>query len=83
MLKYFSERIPAAFVYAGIDVECNGLSGTRGEPTDQPVFDGRRHDRVRQPVCLGDCDRPERSQPPWTVQAFLAPSPNACIADLA
>jgi hypothetical protein len=32
MLKYFSERIPATFVYAGIDVERNGLlSGTRGE----------------------------------------------------
>jgi hypothetical protein len=32
MLKYFSERIPATLVYAGIDVECNGLlSGTRGE----------------------------------------------------
>lgn len=31
MLKYFSERIPAT-VYAGIDVERNGLlSGTRGE----------------------------------------------------
>ncbi len=32
MLKYFSERIPATFVYAGIDVERNGpLSVTRGE----------------------------------------------------
>jgi hypothetical protein len=32
MLKYFSERIPATFVYAGIDVERNGLlSGIRGE----------------------------------------------------
>ncbi|WNV83032.1 AAA family ATPase [Umezawaea sp. Da 62-37] len=32
MLKYFSERIPATFVYAGIDVERAGLlSGTRGE----------------------------------------------------
>jgi hypothetical protein len=32
MLKYFSERIPATFAYAGIDVERNGLlSGTRGE----------------------------------------------------
>lgn len=32
MLKYFSERIPATFVYAGIDVERVGLlSGTRGE----------------------------------------------------
>lgn len=31
MLKYFSERIPATFVYAGIDVEPAGLlSGTRG-----------------------------------------------------
>jgi Bacterial TniB protein len=31
-LKYFSERIPATFVYAGIDVERAGLlSGTRGE----------------------------------------------------
>jgi hypothetical protein len=30
-LKYFSERIPATFVYAGIDVEREGLfSGTRG-----------------------------------------------------
>jgi hypothetical protein len=30
-LKYFSERIPATFVYAGIDVERQGLfSGTRG-----------------------------------------------------
>ncbi|CUU59762.1 DNA transposition protein, AAA+ family ATPase [Parafrankia irregularis] len=30
-LKYFSERIPATFVYAGIDVERNGLfAGTRG-----------------------------------------------------
>lgn len=30
-LKYFSERIPATFVYAGIDVERAGLfSGTRG-----------------------------------------------------
>lgn len=30
-LKYFSERIPATFVYAGIDVERVGLfSGTRG-----------------------------------------------------
>jgi hypothetical protein len=32
MLKYFSERIPATFVYAGIDVERAGLlSGPRGE----------------------------------------------------
>lgn len=32
MLKYFAERIPATFVYAGIDVERAGLlSGTRGE----------------------------------------------------
>ncbi|MDG4801064.1 ATP-binding protein [Micromonospora sp. WMMD980] len=32
MLKYFSERIPATFVYAGIDVERAGLlAGTRGE----------------------------------------------------
>ncbi|PXX58465.1 TniB protein [Nocardia tenerifensis] len=31
-LKYFSERIPATFVYAGINVEREGLfSGTRGE----------------------------------------------------
>jgi hypothetical protein len=30
-LKYFSERIPATFVYAGIDVEQRGLfAGTRG-----------------------------------------------------
>ena len=30
MLKYFSERIPDTFVYAGIDVERAGLlSGTR------------------------------------------------------
>nr|WP_232247186.1 ATP-binding protein [Kitasatospora azatica] len=30
-LKYFSERIPATFVYAGIDIErSNLLSGTRG-----------------------------------------------------
>ena len=30
-LKYFSERIPATFVYAGIDLEENGLfHGTRG-----------------------------------------------------
>jgi Bacterial TniB protein len=30
-LKYFSERIPATFVYAGIDVEREGLfTGTRG-----------------------------------------------------
>lgn len=30
-LKYFSERIPATFLYAGIDVEREGLfSGTRG-----------------------------------------------------
>jgi hypothetical protein len=32
MLKYFSERIRATFIYAGIDVERAGLlSGTRGE----------------------------------------------------
>jgi hypothetical protein len=31
-LKYFSERIPATFVYAGINIERAGLlSGTRGE----------------------------------------------------
>jgi hypothetical protein len=31
-LKYFSERIPATFIYAGINVERAGLlSGTRGE----------------------------------------------------
>jgi hypothetical protein len=31
-LKYFSERIPATFVYAGIDVERQGLfTGTRGQ----------------------------------------------------
>jgi hypothetical protein len=31
-LKYFAERIPATFVYAGIDVERAGLlTGTRGE----------------------------------------------------
>src|SRR5438270_580012 len=31
-LKYFSERIPATFVYAGIDVERAGLfAGTRGK----------------------------------------------------
>jgi len=31
-LKYFSERIPATFVYAGISLERSGLlSGTRGE----------------------------------------------------
>ena len=32
MLKYFSERIPATFVYAGIDIERAGLlTGTRGQ----------------------------------------------------
>lgn len=32
MLKYFSERIPATFVYAGINLQRTGLfSGTRGE----------------------------------------------------
>ncbi|EDY42215.1 TniB family NTP-binding protein [Streptomyces sp. SPB074] len=31
-LKYFSERIPATFIYAGIDIEhSNLLSGTRGQ----------------------------------------------------
>ncbi|MFI6702918.1 TniB family NTP-binding protein [Streptomyces sp. NPDC050509] len=31
-LKYFSERIPATFAYAGIDIEDSGLlSGTRGD----------------------------------------------------
>ncbi|MGW2595796.1 TniB family NTP-binding protein [Streptomyces sp. NPDC001515] len=31
-LKYFSERIPATFAYAGIDIEGSGLlSGTRGD----------------------------------------------------
>jgi Bacterial TniB protein len=31
-LKYFSERIPATFVYAGINVEREGLfTGTRGQ----------------------------------------------------
>ncbi|MFJ2161075.1 TniB family NTP-binding protein [Streptomyces sp. NPDC087856] len=31
-LKYFSERIPATFAYAGIDIESGGLlSGTRGD----------------------------------------------------
>ncbi|MQY15118.1 hypothetical protein SRB5_52960 [Streptomyces sp. RB5] len=31
-LKYFSERIPATFVYAGINVESEGLfNGTRGQ----------------------------------------------------
>jgi hypothetical protein len=31
-LKYFSERLPATFVYAGIDVEAAGMfSGTRGK----------------------------------------------------
>ncbi len=31
-LKYFSERIPATFVYAGVDVEREGLfAGTRGQ----------------------------------------------------
>jgi hypothetical protein len=30
-LKYFSERIPATFVYAGVDLEAGGLfDGTRG-----------------------------------------------------
>jgi len=30
-LKYFSERLPATFVYAGIDIEHKGLfAGTRG-----------------------------------------------------
>ena len=30
-LKYFAERLPATFVYAGIDVEAQGLfAGTRG-----------------------------------------------------
>ena len=30
-LKYFAERLPATFVYAGIDVESAGLfAGTRG-----------------------------------------------------
>jgi len=31
-LKYFSERIPATFVYAGLNIEREGLlSGTRGQ----------------------------------------------------
>ncbi|WP_405862108.1 TniB family NTP-binding protein [Streptomyces sp. NBC_00090] len=31
-IKYFSERIPATFAYAGIDIESGGLlSGTRGD----------------------------------------------------
>ncbi|MGW1171263.1 TniB family NTP-binding protein [Streptomyces sp. NPDC002550] len=30
-LKYFSERIPATFVYAGINVERNLFDGTRGQ----------------------------------------------------
>ena len=31
-LKYFAERIPATFVYAGIDLEANGLfAGIRGK----------------------------------------------------
>ena len=32
MLTYFAERIPATFVYAGIDIERAGLlAGPRGE----------------------------------------------------
>ena len=32
MLKYFSERIPVTFVYAGIDVERAGLLMSLREP---------------------------------------------------
>jgi hypothetical protein len=39
---------------------------------DQPVFDGRIHDRVQQPVRLGHRDRPERPSPARPrIEAFL------------
>ena len=44
MLKYFSERIPVTFVYAGIDVERAGLLMSLREPAvwQTPDAGGRR-----------------------------------------
>ncbi len=56
-LKYFSERIPATFVYAGIDLETSELLvGTRGAqiagrltPIDKPR--SALHTAIQRPVC--------------------------------
>jgi len=46
-LKYFSERIPATFVYAGINVEREGqFDGTRGQQIDG------LHPRPHRPAAL-------------------------------
>ena len=49
MLKYFSERIPATFVYAGIDVERNGLLSGHPRRADRRAL---RHgpDQPRSPA---------------------------------
>ena len=39
---------------------------------DQPVIYRRLHDGLEQPVCLGDCDRPDSG-----VEKLLAPFPHA------
>ena len=56
-LKYFSERIPATFVYAGIDIErSNLLSGTRGAQIAGPL-----HPAAHPPLPLRrGMDRPRR-----------------------
>ena len=74
ILKYFSERIPATFVYAGIDVERHGLlSGTRGEPDRRALHPDphaavparRRVARAWSPPSKTPCACTATSPAPW------------------
>ena len=75
-LKYFSERIPATFVLAGISVERAGLlSGPRGEQI------AGRYSMVRtgpfpRDAAVGHPDRRARGQPPAAPPPARAPSPD-------
>ena len=85
-LKYFSERIPATFVYAGIDVERQGLfSGTRGRqiagrftliptaavPLRRRVAGPDRHPRRR---AAAPPAQPSATSPGWAATCTSAPA---------
>ena len=71
-LKYFAERLPATFVYAGIDVEARGLfAGTRGRQ-----IAGRFTLIPATPFAYGTTEQREQ----WralvaTLEATAAPAP--------
>jgi DNA transposition AAA+ family ATPase len=69
-LKYFAERLPATFVYAGIEVEAQGLfAGVRGRQVHRHP---RRAVRLRHQRAARAVARPDRHA---RVAAAAAPAP--------